>query len=242
MTNGLLYRFKAKTLNYNGESQFSDVVSYYACSDPTQFVRPLIFEQSGNSITIQWEPPADTGGCRIVSYIIYRNDGILGNVDTEVNEDNEPLVRDRPSLNSFQITNFPLNSEGFTFSIRIKVVTTQREGFSEILFAVLAGVPLKPTDAPLGIQGDTTDRQIRVTYADPPPDENGAPITSYELQMDDGFSGDFVSLIGYATNSKLTTFTVNDSIYKGRLHTFKYRAKNDVGWGPFSDQTSVLAA
>ena len=29
---------------------------------------------------------------------------------------------------------------------------------------------------------------------------------------------------------------------KGRQHRFKYRAKNLVGWGPFSEPSSVLAA
>ena len=122
------------------------------------------------------------------------------------------------------------------------MITTQREGWSENLFAVLAGVPLKPTDIPIGIQEGTSDTQIRVTYADPEPINNGSPITSFELQMDDGFSGDFFSLVGSATNSKLTTFTVTNNIYRGRTHTFRYRARNDVGWGPFSDQSSVLAA
>ena len=117
LTNGLLYRFKAKALNFNGLSDFSDVASFYACTQPSEFARPLIFAQSGSSISIKWEPPNDTGGCRITTYIIYRNDGGQGSVDTEVNEIEEPLVRDRPSLNSFEITNFPTDSEGQTFSI-----------------------------------------------------------------------------------------------------------------------------
>ena len=60
--------------------------------------------------------------------------------------------------------------------------------------------------------------------------------------MDDGFSGNFDSLIGYVTNSKLTTFTATKNIFKGRQHRFKYRARNDVGWGPFSDETAIIAA
>lgn len=124
LTNGLLYRFKAKSLNYNGLSEFSETVEFYACTAPTEFARPQVFAQSGSSVSIKWDPPKDTGGCRITTYIIYRNDGGLGLVDTEVNEVEEPLVRDRPSLNSFEITNFPANSQGLTFSIRILVKTT----------------------------------------------------------------------------------------------------------------------
>lgn len=124
VTNGLLYRFKAKSLNYNGRSDFSEAEAFYACTSPSGFVRPLITEQLGSSITIQWETPSDTGGCRVTSYIVYRNDGGLGLITTEVNTDNESLVRDRPSLNSFKITNFPSDSQGNTFAIRVKVLTT----------------------------------------------------------------------------------------------------------------------
>ena len=156
------------------------------------------------------------GGCRITTYVIYRNDGGLDEISTEVNEDNDPLVRDRPSLNSYEVTSFPVDGQGSTFAFRVKAVTTQREGFSEVLYAVLAGVPSKPTDVPIGVVEDTTDTQVRVTYADPAPEDNGSPILSYELQMDDGFSGNFQSLLGYTVNSKLTTFTVTIDIFKGR--------------------------
>ena len=101
---------------------------------------------------------------------------------------------------------------------------------------------MKPSDNPIGVAEETSDTQIKLTYASPPPENNGSAIVSYELQMDDGFTGDFFTLIGYVTNSKLTTFTITTNIFKGRQHRFKYRAKNDVGWGPFSDETAVLAA
>jgi len=31
-------------------------------------------------------------------------------------------------------------------------------------------------------------------------------------------------------------------IKKGRIHRFKYRALNVVGWGPYSNEASILAA
>jgi len=81
-----------------------------------------------------------------------------------------------------------------------------------------------------------------VSFASPPPENNGSPIISYELQMDDGISGDFTSLVGASSNSMQTTFQVTGLIIKGRQHRFKYRAKNSVGWGPFSEESAVLAA
>jgi hypothetical protein len=80
---------------------------------------------------------------------------------------------------------------------------------------------MKPTDIPVSDVTVTNDRQIRVTFANPQPNNGGSPIISYELQMDDGITGNFTSLVGFRTNSLLTTFTVNsDLIIKGRKHRF----------------------
>ncbi len=81
-------------------------------------------------------------------------------------------------------------------------------------------MPSKPIDKPVNEISVTSDSRIRVTFANPPPNDNGSPILSYELQMDDGISGDFVSLVGYNSNSKLTTWTVSTNVIKGRNHRF----------------------
>jgi len=101
---------------------------------------------------------------------------------------------------------------------------------------------MKPVDVPVFDPAVTTDKQIKVTFANPPPSNGGSPIISYELQMDDGLAGAFKSLIGFDTNSMLTTFTVSAGVVRGRQHRFRYRAKNHIGWGPFSEDTAVLAA
>jgi hypothetical protein len=104
-------------------------------------------------------------------------------------------------------------------------------------------VPFEPTDKPISDSEITTDERIKVTFADPAPDNGGAPIISYELVMDDGMSGSFTTIVGLDANSLLTEFTIqNSDIVKGRRHRFKYRAKNVVGWGPYSDDSYVLAA
>jgi len=40
----------------------------------------------------------------------------------------------------------------------------------------------------------------------------------------------------------LTTFTIESGVIKGRRHRLKYRARNSVGWSPYSDESFVLAA
>mmetsp|Transcript_23478 Transcript_23478/g.36172 ORF Transcript_23478/g.36172 Transcript_23478/m.36172 type:complete len:316 (-) Transcript_23478:2014-2961(-) len=60
--------------------------------------------------------------------------------------------------------------------------------------------------------------------------------------MDDGLGGDFTSVQGFDSDSLITHWTTTDSVLKGRSHRFRYRAKNDVGWGDFSDISTILAA
>ena len=85
LTNGLLYTFRAYAINFNGVSVASDPATFYACTAPTDFSRPQIVTQTNTAITISWVPPIDAGGCRITSYVVYRDDGLGGDITTEVN-------------------------------------------------------------------------------------------------------------------------------------------------------------
>jgi hypothetical protein len=50
--------------------------------------------------------------------------------------------------------------------------------------------------------------------------------------MDDGFGTEFTQVSTYTDNSM--THTVSSGLTAGRIHTFKYRCKNDVGDSDFS--------
>lgn len=62
-----------------------------------------------------------------------------------------------------------------------------------------------------------------MTFASTDPDDGGSPIVSYELQIDDGLSGEFVSVQGFTTNSLLKTATITSGINKGRDYRLRYR-------------------
>ena len=61
---------------------------------------------------------------------------------------------------------------------------------------MLADVPGKPSAAPAVDKDGTSSTQITVTFTEVT-DDGGSDIMSYELQIDDGKGGDFVSLVGY---------------------------------------------
>jgi hypothetical protein len=242
LANGGYYRFQAFALNFNGLSLPSEISGFFVCTQPTGFEAPTVTAQSSSQIALEWNPPIDAGGCRITSFAIFRSDGLTSAIDIEVNIDNDPAVREKPSLSQFLVTSFPDGGIGRTYKFQIQVFTTQRSALSKVGYFVLAGIPSKPTDVPMNDPTLTSASQIKVNFANPPPVSNGSPILSYELQMDDGVSGDFTSLVGFTSFSLLTTWTQKTLIIKGRMHRFRYRALNLVGWSHFSEEAAILAA
>lgn len=63
------------------------------------------------------------------------------------------------------------------------------------------------------------------------------PILAYSLEMDDGMASDFFEV---SPESMIVEYNV--TVERGLIYRFRYRAKNSVGWGPFSNHISILAA
>jgi hypothetical protein len=71
---------------------------------------------------------------------------------------------------------------------------------------------------------------------------NGAAITSYEVQIDDGLGGAFTELQGGQAASLSLSAQKTTGVVQGRYYRVQYRAHNAIGAGPFSSTTYVLAA
>jgi hypothetical protein len=63
-------------------------------------------------------------------------------------------------------------------------------------------------------------------------DVGGSDVTLYELQMDDGDSGNFTTIF---SSDHETTFMVNEGIERGRYYRFRYRVMNVIGYSEYSD-------
>jgi hypothetical protein len=106
---------------------------------------------------------------------------------------------------------------------------------------VAASVPDKPTDTPQLVSPMGTEPELIIKYATPTsPNDGGSPILSYALEMDNGQGGAYTQIVGHNTHSMLTSYTVN--VIKGTQYRFRYRAKNAVGFGEYSDHSVILAA
>ena len=232
---GALYRFRAYSINFNGKSTASSTVqSYYACTEPSLFAAPTVYRQTSSQVTIRFTAPKNNGGCRILSYRVLRDSGMQDEISHEV------AASSSPSLNEVVISDLP--SQGLTYRVQVEVTTVQHTSKSQTLFFVFAGVPSMPTDKPTSDPTVTSDRVIKVSFANPQPQDNGSAILSYSLEIDDGKSGLFKAVSGLEQDQMLSEFTITEGIIKGRKHRLRYRARNSVGWGPYSEVAFVLAA
>jgi hypothetical protein len=106
--------------------------------------------------------------------------------------------------------------------------------------AYVEAPPPKP-DIPVQRDPTTSDATtIGVSYGPLNLLSTGGTIISYELQWDQG-TGNWVSLKGYDSDLTDTTH-FEENLTTESSYSFMYRAKNDQGWGPFSDPADFISA
>ena len=53
----------------------SDELMTYSCVAPSKMLAPLRVTSTMTNFTISWLAPLDNGGCPILGFAVYRNDG-----------------------------------------------------------------------------------------------------------------------------------------------------------------------
>ena len=79
---------------------------------------------------------------------MFRDDGITGSATTEVNTSTDTNVRDKPTLRSLLITEFPADGLGKTFTFQVQVFNVVGSTLSNTATYVLAGIPSTPVVGP----------------------------------------------------------------------------------------------
>jgi hypothetical protein len=107
-----------------------------------------------------------------------------------------------------------LTAFGSTYRLKVRSYNNAG-GYSDspLLSVVLAAVPDTPESSPLSDATVTNESRIKVIYGPLTYANNGgSAILSYELQIDNGMGGDFVSLIGADSDSLETEFTFEQNV------------------------------
>lgn len=132
--------------------------------------------------------------------------------------------------------------------IRVRVTAKNSLGFGVPSLLNTQGAkafnrPHKPPLAPLR-EVSTSTSQLVVTYANLDGElTGGSQVTSLHLQWDEGTVGrSWQTLIGEYPNALNQVFTISGLVQTGHTYQFRYRARNLLGWGEWSDSAYVLAA
>jgi hypothetical protein len=65
---GLAYRFKVTSLNYNGEGPASAEALLYMCLPPADFAAPIYVSSSTSTLNVGWSSPSAVNGCPLSKF------------------------------------------------------------------------------------------------------------------------------------------------------------------------------
>lgn len=246
LTTGLDYQFTVAALSVNGPGLWHvPQPTFYTCVGPSQAKAPYRITSTSDSITIGWDPPSDNGGCQILGYAVFVDDGAGGDF-TEVNQVEDPQVRNLPGLSQLTITSpFSAGDVGTSYRIYVETFNINSSTASQIATIILGDVPLTPQNAPTKDQAGSLTSQLLVKIDELATEEmQGLPIESYCLEIDRELTENFEVVLGCESqvNQMNLDFTIKSSLVKGNVYAFRYKAKNAYGWSGYSPTAKLLVA
>lgn len=175
---GLPYQLTVQASNVNGLSQPSPISTYYACSPPNRLETPFYISSSKTAIEIGWSTPLNLGGCPVLGYQIFINNGINDNVDIEVTA----FDSENPNLHQHIIDMSTVGVVGQIYKIKIRASNYEGTTDSNSLSVALASLPSKPLNTPVSDSEVTNQVRIGVIIEIYDSTNNGgSEITNYEI-------------------------------------------------------------
>jgi len=237
---GRAYRLKVQAINFNGAHEESDPVVLYTCTPPTHLSHPVFTGTTSTSLGLRWSEPTDNGGCPILGYSLYRDELESGDPAIEVNEDNDPLVRNIPTLRELVVA-LAQADLGTKYTFQLRVQNREGESLSVPVAYLFATIPTTPSSPPTILSISSSHVQAEYLFVD---GTGGSPILSYHLQYMEAYNGNWIDVIGYKPATSLATvWTIGSNIiHKSTSYSLRYRVLNSKGWSGFSEEVTFLAA
>jgi len=228
LVTGTLYKFQVTAVNGIGESLLSAEVSAYAKSLPGMPQTPYLISSTKTvnpdaTLVIGWQALTDAGGVTLTGYKLYQT--VVATSTTTLVHDGT----DDPSTLQKTLTGLTLDAE---YEFYVTGLNPDEGPASDILLLRAAAVPSQP-GAITEVAGTRTGSSIGLQWV-APSDDGGSAITAYTLVVTSDNEDDEVIYYGTSLQGIVSNLTA------GEEYTFKVKATNLVGDGPWSSMYKFL--
>uniref|UniRef100_A0A667ZGT6 Fibronectin type-III domain-containing protein 3A n=1 Tax=Myripristis murdjan TaxID=586833 RepID=A0A667ZGT6_9TELE len=218
------YKFRVAAYNSEGKSNPSQVAEFTTNPDrPSCPCRPVIKGRVlPTSFRMAWEPPKDDGGAEVTKYVVELSEGLSG-LSWE-------LVYTGPAMEHVCESLKP----GCSYQTRIYCMS--EGGQSPVSHSTLQvqtpAVPPGPCQPPR-LVGKPKAREVQLRWG-PPQVDGGSPVSCYSVEV----SGPQTEESREVYQGPELDCTVG-SLLPGKTYSFRLKAANKAGFGPFSERCEV---
>ena len=106
-------------------------------------------DEVAKTITIAWNAPQDNGGCRILGYEIFMNDGTPDS--TVLSTQVIAMANNNPSILTYTIDLSITGVVGYIYKFKIRALNIVGSVDSSAVSVALASLPAQPTQVPVSI-------------------------------------------------------------------------------------------
>mmetsp|Transcript_36950 Transcript_36950/g.82146 ORF Transcript_36950/g.82146 Transcript_36950/m.82146 type:complete len:1201 (+) Transcript_36950:117-3719(+) len=192
---------------------------------------PALASRERKALKLKWSVPEETGGAGPLSYHLYVSP-VPAELESQAKPDEEGFLRVYSGEErAYKIVKL---TPGTKYTFRLRATNAIGDSHLSLCssFTTQATVPSVP-DAPVTVA--STSNSITLQWSAPA--ENGSPITSYQLEQDDGRGGDF-SMV-YAG---IQTMFIASGLRSGLQYRFRVKAENDEGRSMWSQPAVATTA
>ncbi|XP_072254752.1 fibronectin type-III domain-containing protein 3A [Pyxicephalus adspersus] len=219
------YKFRVIAYNAEGKSGPSEVVEFVTCPDrPGPPSKPSVKGKvHAQSFRVVWDSPKDDGGAPVTKYVV------------EVSEDRNGNIWDTVYSGTAREYLYDHLNPGCVYRLHVYCISEGGQSQpSESLLVQTPAVFPGPCQPPR-LQGRPRAREVQLRWA-PPAVDGGSPVTCYSLEITT-CEGDQREVY---QGSELEHTVCG--LLPGKIYSFRLRAANKAGFGPFSEKCEITTA